>query len=136
MGIGIGIYTKNSKEAVTFYCNVFGLELDYHVLDNERNYFHAELLKDGDPLLAISEANDANLPNGFSLSYSIPVELGYTVHSENEFYRIVSILKEEGKVITDVCSFPWSPLAAVIMDKFGVRWYITLPQHRPDVAEL
>ena len=136
MGIGIGIYTKNSKEAVTFYCNVFELELDYHVLDNEGNYFHAELLKDGDPLLAISEANDANLPNGFSLSYSNPVELGYTVNSDNEFYRIVSILKEEGKVITEVCSFPWSPLAAVIMDKFGVRWYITLPQHRPDVAEL
>lgn len=136
MGIGIGIYTKNSKEAVTFYCNVFELELDYHVLDNEGNYFHAELLKDGDPLLAISEANDANLPNGFSLSYSNPVELGYTVNSDNEFYRIVSILKEEGKVITEVCSFQWSPLAAVIMDKFGVRWYITLPQHRPDVAEL
>lgn len=131
MSLGIGIYAKNSKEAVDLYCNTFGLELGYHVLNEDGNYFHSELLKDGVPFLAVAEANDANLPNGMSLSYDNPVEMGYTVMSEDEFYRIHSILKEEGKVITNICSFPWSPLATVVMDKFGVRWYITLPQHRP-----
>lgn len=47
--------------------------------------------------------------------------------SEDGFYRIHSILKEEGKVITNIYSFPWSPLATIVMDKYGVRWYITLP---------
>ena len=131
MSLGIGIYAKNSKEAVDLYCNAFGLELGYHVLNEEGNYFHSELLKDGTPFLAVAEANEVNLPNGMNLSYDNPVEMGYTIMSEDEFYRIFSILKEEGKVITDVCSFPWSPLATVVMDKFGVRWYITLPQHRP-----
>lgn len=135
MSIGIGIYAKNSKEAVELYCNVFGLELGYHVLNEDGNYFHSELLKDGEPLLAVAEANDENLPNGMNLSYDNPVEMGYTVKSKDEFYRIFSILKEEGKVITDVCEFPWSPLATVVMDKFGVRWYITLPQHRPTEEE-
>lgn len=131
MNIGIGIYAKNSKEAVELYCDVFGLELGYHVLNEDGNYFHSELLKEGEPFLAVAEANDSNLPNGMSLSYDNPVELGYTVKSEEEFYHIFSILKKEGKVITDVCQFPWSPLATVVMDKFGTRWYITLPQHRP-----
>ena len=131
MSLGIGIYAKNSKKAVDLYCNAFGLELGYHVLNEDGNYFHSELLKDGIPFLAVAEANDTNLPNGMSLSYDNPVEMGYTVMSEDEFYRIYSILKEEGKVITNICSFPWSPLATVVMDKFGVRWYITLPQHRP-----
>ena len=135
MSLGIGIYAKNSKEAVELYCNVFGLELGYHVLNKDGNYFHSELLKDGAPLIAVAEANEANLPNGMNLSYDNPVELGYTVMSEDEFYRIYSSLKEAGKVITDVCSFPWSPLATVIMDQFGVRWYITLPQHRPALEE-
>lgn len=131
MSLGVGIYAKNSKEAVELYCNTFGLELGYHVLNEDGNYFHSELLKDGSPFLAVAEANDTNLPNGMSLSYDNPVEMGYTVMSEDEFYRIYSILKEEGKMITNICSFPWSPLATVVMDKFGVRWYITLPQHRP-----
>lgn len=131
MSLGIGIYAKNSKEAVDLYCNVFGLELGYHVLNEEGNYFHSELMKNGAPFLAVAEANEANLPNGISLSYDNPVEMGYTVMSEDEFYRIYSVLKEAGKVIIDVCSFPWSPLATVVMDKFGVRWYITLPQYRP-----
>lgn len=71
MGIGIGIYVKNSKEAVELYCNVFGLELGYHVLNEDGNYFHSELLKHG------------------------------------------------------------APLATVVMDKYGARWYVTLPQYRP-----
>ncbi len=135
MSIGIGIYTKNSKEAASLYCTAFGLELGYHVLNEDGNYFHSELLKDGEPFLAVAEANDANLPNGMNLSYDNPVEMVYTVQSKDEFYRISSILKEDGKVITDVCSFPWSPLATVVMDKYGVRWYITLPQHRPTDEE-
>lgn len=135
MSIGIGIYAKNSKEAASLYCTAFGLELGYHVLNEDGNYFHSELLKDGEPFLAVAEANDANLPNGMNLSYDNPVEMGYTVQSKDEFYRISSILKEDGKVITDVCSFPWSPLATVVMDKYGVRWYITLPQHRPTDEE-
>ena len=88
-------------------------------------------MKDGEPFIAVAEANDWNIPNGMSLSHDNPIELGYTVKSKDEFYRIFSILKKEGKVIIDVCEFPWSPLAAVVMDKFGVKWYITLPQHYP-----
>ena len=82
MSIGIGIYTKNSKEAVELYCNVFGLELGYHVLNEDGNYFHSELFKDGVPFLSVAEANDANLPSGMNLSYDNPVEMGYTVKSK------------------------------------------------------
>lgn len=129
--IGIGIYTKNSKEAVALYCNVFGLELGYHVLNKDGNYFHSELMKDGVTFLSVAESNENNI----DLSYNNPVELGYTVKSEEEFNRISSLLKEDGRILVDVCEMPWSPLATVIMDKYGVRWYITLPQHRPTDEE-
>ena len=77
MSLGIGIYANNSKEAVELYCNAFGLELGYHVLTDDGNYFHSELLKDGSPVLAVAEANDVNLPNGVNLSYDNPVEMVY-----------------------------------------------------------
>lgn len=131
MSLGIGVYAMNSKEAVQLYCNAFGLELGYHVLNEDGNYFHCELLKDGEPFLAVAEPDDDNLPGGLNLSYVNPVEMGYTVESRDEFYRVFEVLKEGGRVIIDPCTLPWSPLATVVMDKFGVRWYITLPQHRP-----
>lgn len=129
--LGIGIYAKNSKEAVTLYCEAFGLELGYHVLDADGNFFHSELLKNGAPFLAVAEANDTNLPRGISLSHDNPVELGYTVESKEDFLRVFHLLKEGGTILMDVCELPWSPLAATVMDKYGVRWYITLPQHQP-----
>ena len=131
MSIGIGVYAIGSKEAVELYRNAFGLELGYHVLNEDGNYFHSELLKDGEPFLAVAEVNNENRPDAMDLSHNNPVELGYTVESKDEFYRIFAVLKEEGRVIIDPCTLPWSPLATVVMDRFGVRWYITLPQHRP-----
>jgi PhnB protein len=66
------------------------------------------------------------------LSYVNPVELGYTVESRDEFERVFQMLRQDGRVVLDPCELPWSPLATIVMDKFGVRWYITLPQHRPE----
>jgi len=132
MNIGIGVYAKKSREAVELYCDAFGLELGYHVLNEDGNFFHSELLKDGEPFLAVAEANDKDLPNGMDLSYVNPVELGYTVESRDEFERVFQMLRQDGRVVLDPCELPWSPLATIVMDKFGVRWYITLPQHRPE----
>lgn len=135
MGLEIGVYARNSKEAVALYCDVFALEIGYHVLDKEENYFHAELMKDGEPFIAVAQTSDAKLPDGVSLPPHNPVELGYTVQSQEEFYRIFSALKSGGEVLMDVCELPWSPLATTVMDRFGVRWYLTLPQHRPENDE-
>lgn len=131
MQLGIGIYVKNSKEAVALYCEAFGLELGYHVLNEDGNYYHSDLLKEGKPFLCVAEANENNLPNGINLAYDNPVELGHTVDTKEEFDRVFALMKKHGRVLMDVSEFPWSPLCAVVMDQYGVRWYITLPQHRP-----
>ena len=78
MSIGIGVYAIGSKEAVELYRNAFGLELGYHVLNEDGNYFHSELLKDGEPFLAVAEVNNENRPDAMDLSHNNPVELGYT----------------------------------------------------------
>lgn len=127
---GIGIYVKNSKEAVALYCEAFGFELGYHVLNDEGNYYHSELVKDGQPYLAVAEASEDTLPGGMNMAYTNPVELGYTAENNEDFDRAYTLLKEQGKILMEACELPWSPWAATVMDKYGVRWYITLPQHR------
>lgn len=131
MQLGIGIYVKNSKEAVALYCEVFGLTLGYHVLDEDGNYFHSELMNGEQPFLAVAEANESNLPNGINMAYTNPVELGFTAESMEDFDRVFALLKEDGKIIMEPCELPWSPMSATVMDKYGIRWYVSLQQHRP-----
>ena len=40
-------------------------------------------------------------------------------------------MKEGGAVELEPCELPWSPWAAGVRDRFGVRWYLTLRQHLP-----
>lgn len=131
MGIGIGIYVNNSREAVDLYRTAFGLELGYHVLNDDGTYYHSDLLKNGQSFISVAEAKNTYLSYEIDLPHINPVEIGYTVENREEFDRIFSLLKEHGTILLDVCTLPWSPCAAVVQDQYGVRWFITSPQHRP-----
>ena len=122
--IGIGLYVNNSIEAVKMYQLAFNLELGYHVLNEDGSYFHSELYKEGEEVLSVVESNSC-------VSTANPVQLGFTFDGRDELLRAFNILIREGKVLMDVCELPWSPCAAEVMDKFGIKWYLTVPQHRP-----
>jgi len=52
--------------------------------------------------------------------------------SREKLERAFSLLSDGGKVDMDVCQLPWSPCAAIVIDRFGVRWFLSLPQHKPE----
>lgn len=121
---GIGIYVKGSVEAARLYCEAFGLTLGYHVLNGDGSYFHSELVKGGGPALSVVEA-EAPAPHGN------PIELGYTFDTREQLEKAFSLLKEGGTARLAPQELPWSPLAATVTDRFGVNWFLSLPQHRP-----
>ena len=45
--------------------------------------------------------------------------------------RAFALLKAGGKVKLEPGELPWSPLAATVTDRFGVNWFLSLPQHLP-----
>ena len=57
--------------------------------------------------------------------------LGVDFETEEELRKVYSMLSDGGCVIAPLAPLPWSPLAADVVDKYGVYWYITLPQHVP-----
>ena len=61
MNIGIGLYVKNSVEAVELYKEAFGLDLGYHVKNPDGTYFHSELYKHGKEFLSVVEAPNDNI---------------------------------------------------------------------------
>lgn len=124
MKIGTGIYVKNSVEAVELYKEVFGLELGYHVKNPDGTYFHSELYKDGQEILSVVESSNNYMEENI-------VQLGVTFDSEAAVEKAYALLSEGGTIKTPLGPLPWSPCAADVIDRFGVWWYITAPQHYP-----
>lgn len=123
--IGIGIYVKNSPDAVEFYKSAFGLELGYHVLNKDGTYFHSELYRNGEPFCSVVEAKEE------TYTERNPVELGVTFESREELEKAFSVLSGSGKTEMEICELPWSPCAAIVTDKYGVKWFLSMPQHKP-----
>ena len=122
--LGVGLYVKGSREAAALYQEVFGAELGYHVLNEDGTFFHSELNVKGEPFCSVVEAKEP------AAGYN-PVELGYTFDTREALERAFALLAEGGKVNLPLCELPWSPWAAEVTDRFGVRWFLTLMQHRP-----
>lgn len=123
--IGIGIYVKNSPAAVRLYQAAFGLELGYHVLNRDNTYFHSELSRNGEPFCSVVEAKADTYAD------RNPIELGVEFDTRDALERAYTVLAEEGRVELKVCTLPWSPCAAIVTDRFGVRWFLSMPQHKP-----
>jgi len=123
--IGIGIYVKDSPRAVALYQEAFGLELGYHVLNKDGTYFHSELSRHGEPFCSVVESQED------TLAMRHPIELGVDFTDRDALLHAFHTLAEGGRVELDVCELPWSPCAAIVTDAFSVRWFLSLPQHKP-----
>lgn len=124
MTLGVGLYVLHSVEAVELYMSAFGLELGYHVKNKDGSYFHSELTKDGQAFLSVVEAES---PAGRN-----PVQLGVDFPTREALEKAFELLKAGGEVKMALCRLPWSPCAAEVVDRFGIDWFLTLPQQRPD----
>ena len=123
--IGVGIYVKDSPGAVALYQKAFGLELGYHVLNKDGTFFHSELCRKGAPFCSVVEAKQD------TRAEIHPIELWVIFDSRDELERAFSLLKEGGRVDMEMGQLPWSPCAAIVTDLFGVRWFLSMPMHKP-----
>lgn len=124
MSIGVGLYVNHSVEAVELYCEAFELELGYHVRNEDGSFFHSELYSGEQEMLAVVESHEP-------VTKINPVHLGFTFDDTIKLKRAFELLSKDGRVLMDICTLPWSPCAAEVMDKYGVIWYLSVPQHRP-----
>lgn len=123
--IGVGIYVKNSPKAIALYQSAFGLELGYHVMNKDGTYFHAELHRSGKPFCSVVEAKQ----NTYTDIH--PIELGVQFDTRDELEHAFALLSDGGNVELEISELPWSPCATIVIDPFGVRWFLTMPQHKP-----
>ena len=134
MKLGSTLYVKNSIEAVEIYKEAFGLTLGYNEKFPDGTFLHAALLKNNDELFAVSESknNDflVNILLKSTMEQSRPtISLGIDFDNEEDIKKAYELLSKNGNVIYPLSPLPWSPLAADVVDKFGVYWYISIKKN-------
>jgi len=131
MKLGATLYIKNTIEAVEFYKEAFGMTLGYNEKFPNGTFIHAALLKNNEEIFAVSESkNDAlvDILLKSNINQSRPtMSLGINFENEDEIKKAYKMLSTNGNVLFPLGQLPWSPLAAEVIDKFGVNWYIYIP---------
>lgn len=59
------------------------------------------------------------------------MNFGIVLDDEEAVREAYKILSEDAVMCTPLRILPWSDLSADVVDRFGVYWYLTVPQHRP-----
>ena len=129
MEIGIQVYAKGSVEAVEFYQRAFEASLGYNVKHPDGTYLHAELIMNGRSFLAVGEAGDNFVRDVFPKYPAM--SFGMVLDNEEAVRKAYDVLSENAAVCTPLRVQPWSDCCADLVDRFGVYWYLTVPQHRP-----
>lgn len=132
MTLGATLYLRNSCEAVNFYITAFKMSLGYNVKNPDGSYLHAELLRDGNSIFAVSESPDEGFLNLMLNAQCPTMSYGINFDNDEELKFAYSMLCNGGHVLKPLGPLPWTPAAADVVDKFGVYWYIYVSQHRPD----
>ncbi len=132
MDLGATLYVKNSAEALAFYLDAFGMELGYNAKNNDGSYLHAELMKDGASIFAVSESTDDELVQAMLKSERPTMSYGLNLNSNAELEHAFALLLQGGHVLREPGPLPWTPLSTDLVDRYGVCWYLFVSQHRPD----
>jgi len=132
MILGATLYLRNSISAVDFYMKAFNMTLGYNAKNKDGSYLHAELLKNGNSIFAVSESSDEAIVKTMLGTQYPTMSYGINFDSDEELNHAYSMLIDGGRILRPLGPLPWSPCSADVVDRFGVYWYIYVSQHRPD----
>lgn len=121
MRITLQVYLKGSSEAVELYQKAFGATLGYHVQNPDHTYMHAEILMNEQHIISISESNDW-IHAGNNMQFCI----NFGSEKEEALKNAYEVLKEDGQILYPIGPCDWSTCMADVVDKFGVRWYLSV----------
>jgi PhnB protein len=117
------------REAMTFYKECFGGELDLQELDGspmeqfwpagKGKIFHSMLSLNGKPLVM---GSDMTGPEGQTVGNNIQLAIGCA--SEKEINGLFEKLGKGGKILAPVSEMFWNALFGSVQDQFGINWML------------
>ena len=125
-GLDSFLLVANLDETFNFYKRIFGMEeTEYHgcrqlIINGKRFFWPREVsAKEQDEFIKFMRI--------FKI-LAIGIENYETV---DDLQKIVDLLAEEGEVLESPHPLPWTPCAAEVIDKYGVKWYLAVGTSSP-----
>lgn len=120
------VYVMNSMEAVETYGRAFGAEVTFAMKNEAQTaYEHCELSVNGDPILAVAEAQEAyDVSVIHRMKWQTMTFNAFELGSEDAVKTAFDVLSEGGVVLEEIHTLPWNPYCATIIDRYGVCWWI------------
>jgi PhnB protein len=124
-------FQDNCKEAMQFYQGLFGGDLEIMPIGESpaKEHFpenlydqvlHASLINGAFNIMASDMCGQGDLKQGNSVQLSLDCE------SKEEIEHLYQKLSEGGQVAQKLAPQFWGSLFAMVIDRFGVRWMLTL----------
>ena len=124
-------FQDNCKEAMHFYQSVFGGDLeimpigtspakDEFPAELHQQILHASLSNGSFILMASDMCGQGDVVQGNS------VQLNLNCSSDEEINTLYQKLSTDGSIVQELEHQFWGDLFAMVIDKFGVRWMLSL----------
>jgi PhnB protein len=124
-------FDDNCRDAMQFYQSLFGGELEIMPIfespakdqfpeELHNQILHASLSNGDFNLMASDMCGQGDLNQGNS------VQLSLNCSSEEEINNLYKKLSDGGQILQELKEEFWGALFAMIVDKFGVRWMLSL----------
>jgi PhnB protein len=128
-------FDRNCREAMEFYQQLFGGQLEIMTIGESpaKEHFSKDLY---------DEIMHSNLTNGDfcimasdmcgmgELKPGNSVNINLNCSSEEEINHLYKQLSEEGIILQELQPQFWGALFAMVTDRFGVRWMLSLEQEK------
>jgi len=117
-------YITGTIKAVDFYCKAFDAVSKncFKASDNDDFYAHAEIVMNGQTVLALSEKShyDKEFTNGDSMEFWL------TFDDEQSLNKAYEGLKENAEIHCPLAPCEWCKAMAGLTDKYGIRWLLNV----------
>ena len=113
------VFVKESDKALEFYQKAFDTEAICVYPNSDGTLMHAEIDINGQ-IMMISELMEEGAVTGNTMMFCLHFGEG----KEDIVKRIYDVLKDEARSVSPLEPCDYSPLNAVLVDKFGVWWCI------------
>ena len=120
------VYVMNSMEAAESYCRAFGAEVTFAIQnDAQTAYEHCELSVNGEPILAVAEAQTPyDVSAIHRMKWQTMTFNAFELGSEDAVKNALAVLRDGGVVLEEIHELPWSKCCATVMDRYGVCWWV------------
>jgi len=121
------LFVASVDEAFEFYKNALGMEAvphhGYDILTLAGQHFYNIFEAPADEHQMLTQTT-------FKSRHRLFANVELTTEAEVQ-HAANALVTDGGKIIDSPRPLPWSPCAADVLDKYGVKWFISMPMLAP-----